>query len=79
LLWHSLGVLVCGCAPSECHYKRGTNVATCKMGLLDTLMQQVNLPSKQVRFVQIGTQDRGRIHIEIEGMLANLAEMKEAL
>lgn len=73
------GVLVCGCAPSECHYKRGTNVATCKMGLLDTMMQQVNLPSKQVRFVQIGTQDRGRIHIEIEGMLANLAEMKEAL
>jgi heterodisulfide reductase subunit C/coenzyme F420-reducing hydrogenase delta subunit len=73
------GVLVCGCAPSECHYKRGTNVATCKMGLLDTLMQQVNLPSKQVRFVQIGTQDRGRIRNEIEGMLANLAEMKEAL
>jgi heterodisulfide reductase subunit C/coenzyme F420-reducing hydrogenase delta subunit len=73
------GVLVCGCAPSECHYKRGTNVATCKMGLLDTLMQQVNLPSKQVRFVQIGTQDRGRIRNEIEGMLANLAEMKEVL
>ncbi len=73
------GVLVCGCAPGECHFKRGTYVASCKMGLLDTLFGQVNLPSKQVRFVQIDTQDRGRIRTEIDQMLDTLSGVKEAL
>jgi heterodisulfide reductase subunit C len=73
------GVLVCGCAPGECHFKRGTYVASCKMGLLDTLFNQVKLPNKQVRFVQIGTQDRGRIRTEIDQMLETLTGVKEAL
>ena len=29
------GVLVCGCAPGECHFKRGNYVSTCKISLLD--------------------------------------------
>jgi len=31
-----------------------------------------------VRFVQIGTQDRGRIKDEVDAMLNNLDDMKEA-
>lgn len=73
------GVLVCGCKPGECHYKRGTDVANCKISLLDTLLSQMNAAYKPVRFVQIGTQDRGRIKLEVESMLASLAEPVEAL
>lgn len=72
------GVLVCGCKPGECHFKRGNHVASCKMGLLDTMLGQVQLPQKQIQFIQIGTQDRGRIRHEIDTMLTTLTEMKEA-
>ncbi len=66
------GVLVCGCAPGECHYKRGNYVSTCKMSLLDRMMGQMDLADGSVRFVQIGTQDRGRIRHEVDAMLASL-------
>jgi len=71
------GVLVCGCKPGECHFKRGTHVAACKLGLLDTMLKQIQPPHKEIRFVQIGTQERGRIRIEIDGLLASLNEKKE--
>jgi len=70
------GVLVCGCAPGECHYKRGTYVSSCKIGLLERMLGQMDLADSRVRFVQIGTQERGRIRHEIDGMLASL--VKEA-
>jgi len=66
------GVLVCGCAPGECHFKRGTYVSDCKINLLDKMMDQMKLSDGRVRFVQLGTQDRGRIRHEIDGMLAGL-------
>jgi len=72
------GVLVCGCKPGECHYKRGNHVASCKMSLLDTMLEQVQLPQKQIRFIQIGTQERGRIRTEINTMLTTLGATKEA-
>jgi heterodisulfide reductase subunit C2 len=72
------GVLVCGCKPGECHFKRGTYIASCKLDLLGTMLGQIQLPRRQIRFVQIGTQDRGRIRNEIDAMLSNLSEMTEA-
>jgi len=33
---------------------------------------------ERVRFVQIGTQDRGRIRVEVDAMLDHLASRKEA-
>jgi len=72
------GVLVCGCKPGECHFKRGNHVATCKIGLLDTMLEQIKLPKKQIRFIQIGTQDRGRIRTEIDAMLSDLGLLEEA-
>ena len=75
------GVLVCGCAPGECHYKRGTDVGACKIGLLGRMLDQMNvengMASGRVRFVQIGTQDRGRIRVEVDAMLEHL-DQKEA-
>jgi len=70
------GVLVCGCAPGECHYTRGTDVSTCKIALLNRMTGQMNLDNGQVRFVQLGTQDRGRIRHEVDAMLVSL--QKEA-
>lgn len=72
------GVLVCGCEPGECHFKRGNHVATCKMSLLDTMLGQMALPQDNIRFIKIGTQDRGRIKHEIEDMLNTLGVEKEA-
>ena len=72
------GVLVCGCKPGECHFKRGTYVANCKMNLLGTMFGQVQIPQKQIRFIQIGTQDQGRIRYEIDDMLNLLVASQEA-
>ena len=63
------GVLICGCAPGECHYLRGTYVSTCKVGLLNRLFEQMHIQNGRVRFVQIGTQERGRIRREVDAML----------
>jgi heterodisulfide reductase subunit C2 len=71
------GVLVCGCKPGECHFKRGNHVATCKLGLMDTMIRQFQPPHKEIRFVQIGTQERGRIRHEINHMLAALGVAEE--
>jgi coenzyme F420-reducing hydrogenase delta subunit/NAD-dependent dihydropyrimidine dehydrogenase PreA subunit len=73
------GVLVCGCAPGECHYKRGTQVSACKINLLGRMLGQMNVGDGRVRFVQIGTQDRGRIRQEVDAMLDSLAPVKEVL
>lgn len=72
------GVLVCGCAPGECHYKRGTYVSSCKISLLNRMFDQMNVGDGRVRFVQIGTQDRGCIRTEVDAMLEYLAAWKEA-
>lgn len=72
------GVLVCGCKPGECHFKRGNYVSSCKMGLLEMMMDQMQIAQPLVRFVQIGTQDRGRIHHEIQGMLDDM-KSREAM
>ncbi len=76
------GVLVCGCEPGECHYQRGNYVSTCKIGMLGRMFDQMGVgngrpASSRVRFVQIGTQDRGRIRNEMNHMLENLAALEE--
>lgn len=76
------GVLICGCAPGECHYKRGTHVSACKTELLNRTLSQmsIGLPigNGPVRFIQIGTLDRGRIRNEVDGMIGQLATQEEA-
>jgi coenzyme F420-reducing hydrogenase delta subunit/heterodisulfide reductase subunit C len=79
------GVLICGCMPGECHYKRGTMVSACKIGLLEQMLDQMKNEaisvngndSSRVRFVQIGTRDRGRIRAEVDAMLGHLSSLKE--
>ncbi|MCP4544494.1 MAG: hydrogenase iron-sulfur subunit [Chloroflexi bacterium] len=71
------GVLICGCKPGECHYQRGTYVSACKIGLLNQMFDQINVNDGRVRFVQIGTQDRGAIRNEVDGMLEHLTAQEE--
>lgn len=71
------GVLVVGCQPGECHFKRGTYVSQCKISLLDQMLDQMQVAQGKVRFIQIGTQDRGRIRHEVEDMLASLVVAEE--
>jgi len=71
------GVLVCGCKPGECHYQRGTLVSSCKINVLDQMMGQMGMGDGRLRFVQIGTNERGRIRNEMNGMLEHLTALKE--
>ena len=71
------GVLVCGCEPGECHYQRGTLVSACKMGVLDRMFKQMDIAGGRVRFVQIGTRERGRIKKEVDTMLELLTPQEE--
>jgi len=71
------GVLVCGCQPGECHFKRGNYVSACKFYLMEKALSQMQTGDGRVRFVRFGTQDRGRIRPEIEAMLNDLAVIKE--
>ena len=72
------GVLVCGCKPGECHYQRGNYVSACKIGVLGRMFDQMNVSNGHVRFVQIGTQDRGLVRREVDTMLEHLVAQKEA-
>ena len=71
------GVLVVGCAPGECHFKRGNYISECKITLLDRMMEQMQVQDERVRFVRIGTQDRGRIRREVNAMLQHLSIQME--
>jgi coenzyme F420-reducing hydrogenase delta subunit/heterodisulfide reductase subunit C len=66
------GVLVAGCEPGQCHYKQGTYIAQGKMLLLQQVFDQMSLDRSQVRFAQIGTEERGRFPALVENMLADL-------
>jgi len=72
------GVLVCGCKPGECHYVRGTTIGSCKMEMLGRMYGQMEMTGEPVRFVQIGTQERGRIRTEIDAMLNSMLLRKES-
>lgn len=73
------GVLVAGCQPGQCHYKQGTRIAQGRMRILQHILHQMGIDSRRVRFVQIGTEERGRFPALVMQMLADLkAQMEPA-
>ena len=66
------GVLVAGCEPGQCHYIEGTYIGQGKMHLLEQMFHQVGVDSGRVRFVQIGTAQRGRLPALVESMVTDL-------
>lgn len=72
------GVLVVGCEPGECHYQLGNYLAQGKMHLFDVALQQMGIDNRNVRFTQVGTDERGRLPALINNMLEDLkARMTE--
>ena len=69
------GVLVCGCKPGECHFQRGPITSTFKVGLLDRIFDQIGENEGRIKFVPIGTTDRGQIKTEINTMLDHLSSL----
>ena len=72
-------VLVAGCQPGECHYKQGTRIAQGRMHTLQTMFEQMGLNTGRVRFVQIGTDERGRLPTMILDLMAELKSAKVAV
>lgn len=70
------GVLVCGCQPDQCHFQRGSMVSSYKINILNHIFEDLGIGDGRVRFVQIGTTDRGRIRSEIDDMLEHLRPEK---
>jgi len=66
------GVMVVGCRPGECHYKRGDYVRECRMGLLKTLFAQMGIKDGRVRVAGIGASDRGVFPRLLDDMVAEV-------
>jgi len=72
------GVLVAGCQPGQCHYKQGTRIAQGRMHVLQQMFGQMGLDTQRVRFVQIGTDERGRLPALVVGMVADMKTQASA-
>jgi coenzyme F420-reducing hydrogenase delta subunit/NAD-dependent dihydropyrimidine dehydrogenase PreA subunit len=59
------GVLVCGCKPGECHFQRGPITSSFKVSLLDRVYDQIEENEGRIKFIPIGTTDRGRIRSDL--------------
>ena len=66
------GVLVAGCQPGECHYKQGTRIAQGRMHTLQNMFRQIGLDPSRARFVQVGTEDRGKLPTMIMDLVADV-------
>ena len=52
------GVLVAGCHPGDCHYKRGNFLAENRMHVLQTVLE-ANGDTGRVKFAHVSTAERG--------------------
>lgn len=60
------GVLVAGCHPGDCHYKRGNFLAENKMAVLQKVLQASGDKKGRVKFAHVSTADRGKLPRLIE-------------
>ena len=62
------GVLVAGCHPGDCHYKRGNFLAENKMAVLQTVLD-ANGGRGRVKFAHVSTAERGQFPRLIEELV----------
>lgn len=65
------GVLVAGCHPGDCHYKRGNFMAENKMDVLQTVLETIG-DKERVRFSHVSTAERGKLPRLIEELTEEL-------
>ena len=68
------GVVVAGCFPGECHYKRGNYMAENRITLLQQVLDTLGCDGR-VRFAHISTSERGRLPHLIKEMTENVRTM----
>jgi F420-non-reducing hydrogenase iron-sulfur subunit len=68
------GVLVAGCHPGDCHYKRGNFMAENKMAVLQRVLEASGERGR-VKFAHVSTADRGKL----PRLIAELTEEIKAL
>ena len=52
-------------------------MSSCKISVLDQMLGQMGMGDGRLRFVQIGTNERGRVRTELNAMLEHLTTLKE--
>ena len=72
------GVLVAGCQPGDCHYKRGNLVAARRMTILQTVLETI-VENGRVKLAHVSTAERGcfpRLIEEMAEEIKTLGPMK---
>ena len=62
------GVLVAGCLPGDCHYKRGNYLAENRMTVLQAVLE-ANGDTGRVKFAHVSTAERGRFPRLVEELV----------
>ena len=68
------GVIVAGCHPGDCHYKRGNYMAENRMKLLQQVLENIGGDGR-VRFAHIATGERGELPRLVKEMTENVRAM----
>jgi F420-non-reducing hydrogenase iron-sulfur subunit len=59
------GVLICGCLPEKCHFKKGNLGARRQLQEFRSFLAYLGMEEQRVRFAWIDATERGRIQREI--------------
>ena len=70
------GVLVVGCKDKECHYLKGNNLGSSRVGLANEFLGMLGVPKQRLKFVQVGMLDRGRFPRLLKEALAQVRELE---
>ena len=71
------GVLVAGCQPGDCHYKRGNYLAENRMHVLRTVLE-ANGDGGRVKFAHVSTAERGIFPRLIEELVEEVRALGQA-
>jgi coenzyme F420-reducing hydrogenase delta subunit len=71
------GVLVAGCQPGDCHYKRGNYLAENRMHVLQTVLE-ANGDGGRVKFAHVSTAERGIFPRLIEELAEEVRALGQA-
>lgn len=69
------GVLVAGCLSGECHYKHGNYIEQGRLSLLGSMLGEMGVAKKRMRFERFGPADRGKFSRVLEQMVADVAAL----
>jgi coenzyme F420-reducing hydrogenase delta subunit len=72
------GVLICGCVPEKCHFKRGNLGARRQLEEFRSLLTYLGVESERIRFAWIDATERGRMRQELSDLEETLRSIGQA-